>query len=276
SHWLSLWKFRFQEFAGVAGRIGRNLFGCSRGYNLSPGSTTLRTEVDDVVRALDDVHIMLDHQYGVALINELLQHVQQMCDILEVQPGSGFIKDVKRFTCVAFGKFGSQLHPLRLATRQRCSVLAKGNITQPYITKGLNLSQDLRLVFEECHRFFDGHVQHVGDRLPFKANLQRLAVVALSFTGFARNVNVGKELHLDQSQSGSFAGFAATAFYVEREPAGFVTPDLCLGQLRKEIAYIGKDTGIGRGIGARRATDRRLVHFNDLVEVFQPFHRFEG
>src|SRR5262249_20164631 len=60
---------------------------------------------------------------------------------------------------------------------------------------------------------------------------------------------------------------ATAALDVEREAAGLVAARLALGQAGKPLADRREGAGIGRGIAARGAADRRLVDVDDLVEV---------
>src|SRR5262245_52697897 len=56
----------------------------------------LRTEVNHMVGALDHVQVVLDDDDGVALVDELREHVEQLPRVLEMQAGRGLIKNVER------------------------------------------------------------------------------------------------------------------------------------------------------------------------------------
>ena len=56
---------------------------------------------------------------------------------------------------------------------------------------------------------------------------------------------------------------------LKREPAGLVAARLALGQAGEPLADRRERAGVGRGVGARRAPDRRLVDVDDLVEVLE-------
>ena len=120
---------------------------------------------------------------------------------------------------------------------------------------------------EELQRLLDRHVEHVGDRLALEQHFQRLAVVALALADVAGDVDVGQKVHLDLDDAVALAGLAAAALDVEREAAGLVAARLALGQAGEPFADRRERARIGRGIGARRAADRRLVDVDDLVEV---------
>ena len=80
-------------------------------------------------------------------------------------------------------------------------------------------------------------------------------------------------MHLDLDHAVALAGLAAPAFDVEGEAAGLVAARLGLGQLGEPFADRGEGAGIGRGVRARRAPDRRLVDVDHLVEMLQPLDR---
>lgn len=64
-----------------------HLFRWARGDDPSPIIPALRTEVDNPVRRLDDLEIVFDDQDGVAGIGQPVQHIEELADVVEVQPG---------------------------------------------------------------------------------------------------------------------------------------------------------------------------------------------
>src|SRR5579859_3191139 len=50
----------------------------------SAGGAAFRTEIDDVIRRFDDVQVVLDDDDGVALVDELVEHVEQLVRVGEV------------------------------------------------------------------------------------------------------------------------------------------------------------------------------------------------
>ena len=131
------------------------------------------------------------------------------------------------------------------------------------------MSRIARHRLEELRRLLDRHVEHVGDRLALEQHLQRLAVVALALADVAGDVDVGQEVHLDLDDAVALAGLAAAALDVEGEAAGLVAARLGLGQAGEPLADRREGAGVGRGVGARRAADRRLVDVDDLVEMLE-------
>ena len=107
-------------------------------------------------------------------------------------------------------------------------------------------------------------------RLALEQDFQRLAVVALALADVAGDVDVGQEVHLDLDDAVALAGLAAAALDVEGEAPGLVAARLGFGQAGEPFADRRERAGIGRGVRARRAADRRLVDVDDLVDMLQP------
>src|SRR5439155_25434677 len=83
--------------------------------DLAPRLPTLRPEVDQPVRLLDDVEDVLDHEHGVAGVDQPLQKVEQLLDIGEVEAGRRLVENVERPPCRDLRELLRQLDPLRLA-----------------------------------------------------------------------------------------------------------------------------------------------------------------
>src|SRR5262249_55498884 len=60
------------------------------------------------------------------------------------------------------------------------------------------------------------------------------------------------------------------ALDVEGEPPGLVATLVGFGQAGEPVADRREGAGVGGGVGAGRAADRRLVDVDDLVEELQP------
>src|SRR5262249_47979834 len=85
---------------------------------------TLRSEVDDPVRRLDDVEVVFDDDDGVAGVDESVQYVEQAADVFEVQAGGRLIQDVYGLAGGAAAQLLRQLDALGLAAAQRRRALA--------------------------------------------------------------------------------------------------------------------------------------------------------
>ena len=160
-----------------------------------------------------------------------------------------------------------ELHPLRLATRQRRRRLAEPHVAEADVHQRLHVPADRRLVGEEVDRLGHRHVEHVGDVLALELDVERVAVVAGALAHLARHVHVGQEVHLDLDRAVAGARLAAPALDVEAEPTRHVAADLGLVGRGEQLADVVEHAGVGGRVRARRAPDRRLVHVDDLVEV---------
>ena len=79
----------------LAGQPG-DLFGRAGGDDLAAAVAALGAEVDDPVGGLDDVEVVLDDDHRVALLDQLVEHLEQLADVLEVQAGGRLVEDVER------------------------------------------------------------------------------------------------------------------------------------------------------------------------------------
>ena len=68
----------------------------ANGDDLSAFITALRPEIDDVIGALDDLQVVLDDDNRMALLEKLVERLQQPFDIMEMEPGGGLVEDKQR------------------------------------------------------------------------------------------------------------------------------------------------------------------------------------
>ncbi len=265
-----------QIAAGPAGGVLGDLFRRADGDDLAPAVAALGAEVQQVVGDLDDIQVVLDHNDGVAVLDQLLQHLQQLARILEVQAGRRLVEDVERLAGGPFRQLLRQLDPLGLAAGQGGGGLADLDVAQAHALQRQHLVADRRHGGEEARRLFDRHVQNVGYALALEDDFQRLAIVAFAFADVAGDVDVGQEVHLDLDYAVALAGLAAAALDVEAEAAGAIAARLRFRQARIPVADRSEGAGIGGRVRARGAADRRLVDVDDLVEMLEPLDPVEG
>src|SRR4051794_34417863 len=113
---------RSQYFSEEAARrrslVAGELFGRPLPNHPPAADAPLGAEIDDVIGRLDHVEIVLDDDDRVALVDQLLEHVEQLPGVLEVQPGGRLVEDVERAAGAALRQLLRELHPLRLAARE--------------------------------------------------------------------------------------------------------------------------------------------------------------
>ena len=209
---------------------------------------------------------MLNDDYGVAPIHQLLQDIHQNAYILEVQARCRLIQNIEGLAGVTFGEFGCKLHTLALTTRKSSAALSELNVSKPHLLQALDFLQYIWHVLEKLHCLVYGHVEHVGYRLAFITHLQRLTIVAFAMAHLARHRNVGQEVHFYHFIAISATSLTASAFHIEREAPGLIAPYLSFRQVDKQAANVGEHARVCRGIGAWRPPNRTLVNVHHLVD----------
>ena len=259
-----------EEAPGVGGRGGHRLRRAGR-HDPAALLAALRAEVDHPVRGLDHVHVVLDHQDGVAGVDQALQRGQEHPDVLEVQAGRGLVEDEERVPAVRAGaQVARELQPLGLAAGHGADRLAQPDVAEADVGQGLQRPDHLGLVREEDEGLVDRHVEQVGDRAAAVGHLQDVGAEPAPPAVRAGDVDVREKLHLDPLEPVAAARLAAAAGRVERKVPGSEAAAARLGGVRQQRADRLEGLGVGQGVGARRAADRALVHEHHLVDVRQP------
>ena len=87
--------------------IRDKLFRCAFEQQLAATVTAFKAEVDQVVRAGDDLQVVLDHQDAVAVLDQVVEGLQQLGDVVEVQARGRLIEDEERgLLLLALGEEG--------------------------------------------------------------------------------------------------------------------------------------------------------------------------
>src|SRR5690242_20634969 len=85
--------------------------------NDSPtAAAPFRSEIDHEIRASDHVEVVLDDDHRVALVNEFVEHVQQLARVLEMKTRGRFVEDIERSPCAAPRQFAGKFYALRFAS----------------------------------------------------------------------------------------------------------------------------------------------------------------
>jgi hypothetical protein len=82
-----------------------NLFGGADSDHCAASVASLRAHIDDIVRGLDDIEVVLDDNGSVASLYQFTQDPGQFGNIVEVEAGSGLIKDVNSLSGTFSGEF---------------------------------------------------------------------------------------------------------------------------------------------------------------------------
>src|SRR5450631_2503812 len=87
---------RRQKLAGVTPRRLDDILRRAPGDDFAAAVAAFGAEVDYPVRGLDDLEIVLDDDDGISLRHQLVQHLQQFLDVVEMQAGGRLVQDVER------------------------------------------------------------------------------------------------------------------------------------------------------------------------------------
>src|SRR5439155_13135151 len=117
--------------------------------HLAASLAALGPEVDDPVRLLDHIEVVLDHEHRVARVDEALQRLEQLLDVREMEAGRRLVEDVERATGRDLAELRRELDALRLAARERRRRLAELDVVEPDVVQRLQAPADLRDLGEE-------------------------------------------------------------------------------------------------------------------------------
>src|SRR6516225_11523858 len=89
-----------------------NSLRCSLCDDLTAEVSAFRTEINNPIRALDDLQVVFDHNQRISLVPKLEQNLQQLVNIGEMQTSSWLVQNVNCPAGRFLGQFRCQLYPL--------------------------------------------------------------------------------------------------------------------------------------------------------------------
>ena len=140
-----------QGTARMAAGVGGDLVRGPGAEDVPAAVAALGTQVYDPVRGADHIQIVLDHQQGVALVQQAAQGGKEGGDVVEVQPCGGLVEDEQQAAgpgaplarASGLGQVPGELEALGLAPGQGRYRLAQTDIAQAHRRKGGQGTQDL-------------------------------------------------------------------------------------------------------------------------------------
>ena len=163
---------------------------------------------------------------------------------------------------------GHQFHPLRFTAAQRRTGLAEFQVIQPGIAQRFQWPAYPRECAEEFDGFGDAEFEHLRDVFPAQFDVERFAAEPLSVAGFAADERRGQKIHFQFDGARAFTFGTTPLRAVEGESPGRVAAQTRFRQLREQVANFVEEPHVGRRRRARRASDRRLVHFVNRFNAF--------
>ena len=237
-------------------RIVRDFLGRALRDELAALLAALRADVEQVVRALHEVEVVLDDEDGVAVIDEAVQDLYEFPHVLVVEADGRFVEEVDGPLKAGTEELARDLHALRLAARERRRRLAELEVAEPHFRERTEAVRDAGDVAEEFETFLDRHLEDLVDILFLVPDLERVLGVTLAETDVARHVDRREEVHLDRDLAVPLAGLAAAAGPVEREAPRLPPPYARLARLGKELTDERERAGIRDRVRTGRPPDR--------------------
>ena len=96
----------------------------------SPRLAAAGPEVESPVGARHHVGVVLDHDDRVPPVHEPIEHVEELADVLEVETRRRLVQQIERPSGLDPRELRGELHPLRLAARERGRRLAEVDVAE--------------------------------------------------------------------------------------------------------------------------------------------------
>ena len=215
---------RRQVARGVRALRARDFLGRAARDEPAAGVAALGAEIDDPVRGLHDLHVVLDHEERVAALDQPVERAEELGDVVEVEARRRLVEEEERRLVVVRrrGDMRGELQALRLAARERRQRLAEAHVLEADRGERLDRGEDLVARGEELDRLGDGHLEDVVDRLAADGDFEHFSSESCARALGTGHVDVREELHLDLLVALAAARLAAPALDVERERRGRV------------------------------------------------------
>ena len=114
---------------------GGHLVRRTRREHPSARRTAFGTDIDDPVGDLHHVEVVFDDDDRVSAVDQLVQHVDQLADILEMEPRSRLVEDIERAARIAFREFGGHRY-----NRETLEVKYKGKNIDDVLNMTVNMA----------------------------------------------------------------------------------------------------------------------------------------
>src|SRR4051812_21028994 len=163
--------------------------------------------------------MMLDHEYGVAGIDQPIQHVDQDPHVVEVKPGGRLVQDVElsALSFAGLGQFSGNLQPLCFTARERRRRLTEPEIAQPYLLELPERMTQPGLMAKAVDGLVHRPLQYLMDGFSLDSDIQDVRAIPGAAACLAGDVDVRHENHLHLNVACALATFAPSAWEIEGE-----------------------------------------------------------
>src|SRR5262249_50869584 len=259
-----------EVLAGVRGRNLRNRLGRPLGHELAASGAAFGPEVEDPVRALDHVEMVLYDEHRVAGVDETLQDAEKPPDIVEMEPGGGLVENVEDVPTQPGAELSGDLEALRLAARQGRGGLAQAEIAEPDVLGNPESPRQPGRRREERDGLVHRHLEHLADVAPLVRDLPDVRAVPSPLALTARDVDVLEEVHLELLEPVALARLAPPTGDVEGEVPWPEPEGLRLREAGEQPPDVVERLDVRDRIRARSAADGLLVDEPNAAEVLEP------
>ena len=259
---------------GLRRWVSCDLFRGPCSHEVPSGLAALRSEIDDVVGALDHLGVVFDDDDAVPGADQVLEGREQDRDVAGVESHGGLVEDEQRIADLFQPEVAGELDPLGLAAGKRVDGLPESQVAEPHVDERLKGFLHFLLPIEEGHRLTRGHLEDVVDAFPAVPDLENFLLEAPSVALRAGQVDVREKLHLHLLEPLTLTGLAAAACRVEGEGRCRESFFRCCRLGCKERPDGVKGLEIGKRRCPRCFPDRALVHEDDVLHQAGPLDRF--
>ena len=271
---LRIFQHYFDERSGDGLLVLGHFFGGSLGDDLAPCGACFGAEVDDVVGFRREVHVVLDDDDCVALVDEAVEDVSETGDVLLVESNGGLFDEIEIRIDGAkvsdlgstFGQLRDEFEPLCFAAGNSGAGLAEGEVAEASFGEKGEGFLKLGVGVEELGRGFDVEIEDVSNAQAVVADFESGGIVAVAVTGFAIDPSRWQEVHLELDTSVALTLGALAFFVIEGEAGGGVATYARFGKLGIEGADVVEEFDVSGGAGTGGFADGSLVDFVAILE----------
>ena len=134
----------FEETAGPAAFDFHHILWRTRRDKFTAAISAFRAKIEDPVSCFDDIEVVFDHNDGVAIVHQFVEHFEKLSDVFKVKPGCGFVENVERSTGGALRQLFGEFDPLGFTARKCVRLLPDFEIGKPYPVEGFHFAPDTR------------------------------------------------------------------------------------------------------------------------------------
>src|SRR3546814_1873226 len=128
----------------ICPRLLRHLLRRPFRHDLPALVAAFRAQVDDPVGRLDDLQIVFDDDYRVALLDEGVEDFEELAHVLEVEAGGGLVEDVESLPRRPARQFLGELDALGFAAAQGRRLLADLDVAEADLLRSEEHTSELQ------------------------------------------------------------------------------------------------------------------------------------